>query len=69
MPQAGKSRTEKKIFQKIRAKINRPEAWNFIKKETPTQVFSCEFCDIFKNNFFTEHLPATVSSLTERLWR
>ena len=25
---------------------------NFIKKETLTQVFSCEFCEIFENNFF-----------------
>ena len=24
---------------------------NFIKKETPGQVFSCEFCEIFKNTF------------------
>ena len=32
---------------------------NFIKK-TPTQVFYCEFCEIFKNTFFTEHLPATA---------
>ena len=22
------------------------------KKETPTQMFSCEYCDIFKNSFF-----------------
>ena len=29
---------------------------NFIKKETLTQVFSCKFCKIFKNTFFTEHL-------------
>ena len=34
----------------------RPEACNFIKKETLAQVFSCEFCKIFKNTFFTEHL-------------
>ena len=26
------------------------------KKETPGQVFSCEFCKIFKNTFSTEHL-------------
>ena len=32
------------------------EACNFIKKETPTQVFSCEFSEVFKNIFFTEHL-------------
>ena len=27
-----------------------------MKKETPTHAFSCEFCDIFKNTVFTEHL-------------
>ena len=26
-------------------------AYNFIKKETLAQVFSCEFCEIFKNIF------------------
>ena len=25
-------------------------------KETPTQLFSGEFCEAFKYNFFTEHL-------------
>ena len=25
---------------------------NFIKKETLSQVFSCEFCEVFKNTFF-----------------
>ena len=28
-----------------------PEACNLIKREIPTQVFSCEFCKIFKNSF------------------
>ena len=37
------------------------EACNFIKKETLAQVFSCEFCEIFKNTFFTEHLWTTAS--------
>ena len=27
-------------------------------------MFSWEFCEIFKNIFFTEHLPATASELT-----
>ena len=27
-------------------------SWNFIKKETLAQVFSCEFCEISKNTFF-----------------
>ena len=31
-------------------------AYNFIKKEALTQVFSCEFFEIFKKNFFTEHI-------------
>ena len=30
---------------------HRPEACNFIKKETVAQVFSCEFCESFKNTF------------------
>ena len=29
-----------------------PKACNFIKKETPAQMFSCEFCEIFKNTYF-----------------
>ena len=24
-------------------------------KKTPTQVFSCEYCETFKNNVFIEH--------------
>ena len=27
-----------------------------LKKKTLAQVFSCEFCEISKNTFFTEHL-------------
>ena len=34
---------------------------NFIKKETLTQVFCCEFCEVSKNTFFTEHLWTTAS--------
>ena len=32
-------------------------------KETPTKVFSCEYCKIFKNTFFTENLRKTPSKL------
>ena len=31
-------------------------ACNFIKKETPAQVFPCEFCEISKNTFLIDHL-------------
>ena len=37
-------------------------ACNFIKKETLTQFFSREFCEIAKNNFSTEHLRTTASA-------
>ena len=29
---------------------------NFLKKESLAQMFSYEFCDIFMNTFFTEHI-------------
>ena len=38
-----------------------PEVCNFIKKEALAQVFSCEFYEISKNTFFTEHLWTTAS--------
>ena len=37
------------------------QACNFIKKETLAQVFSCEFCEISKNNFSTEHFQKIAS--------
>ena len=45
----------------------RPEVCNFIKQETLAQVFFCEFCEIFKNTYFTEHLWVTTSH--QRRWR
>ena len=36
------------------------QACNFIQKETLAKVFFCEFCEISKSNFFTEHLWATI---------
>ena len=41
--------------------LRKPEACNFIKKETLAQVFSCEFCKISKNTFSTESLRKTAS--------
>ena len=46
-------------FRKIHRKTPAPESlfsFNFIKKETQRQVFSCEFCKVPKNTFFVEHL-------------
>ena len=35
---------------------------NFIKKETPTRVFSCEICEIFQSTSHKEHFRKTVST-------
>ena len=37
--------------------------FNFIKKETLALMFSCEFCESFKNTFFTELLWTTASEI------
>ena len=52
----------KKIFTKFTGKhlcqgpffnkVADLEAYDIIKKETLAQVFSCEFCEIFKNTYF-----------------
>ena len=36
--------------------------FSFIKKETPAQVFSCEFCEISKNTF-SYRIPAVAASV------
>ena len=41
--------------------FNKFTGCNFTKKEALTQFFSCEFREIFKNTFFTEHLRTTAS--------
>ena len=33
---------------------------NYVKKDNQAQVFSCEFCKIFKNTFFTEYFCTTA---------
>ena len=45
-----------------------PQARNFIKKETLTQVFSCEFCEIFKELLFYR-TPLTTASAKSTLFQ
>ena len=52
-----------KKFPKFHRKAPVSES-HFLKKETPTQVFSCEICEIFKNAYFEEHLRTTVFTLS-----
>ena len=52
----------KDVFRNF-AKCTGKHQWQslFFKKETLAQAFSCEFCDISKNVFFTEYLLTTAS--------
>ena len=43
-------------------------ACNLIKNETLAQTLSCEFREIFKNNFFTENLRTTAFVMTS-FWK
>ena len=43
------------IFSLEQIMVNKLAA-TFIKKETLAHMFPCEFCEISKNTFFTEHL-------------
>ena len=47
------------IFEKLRKQSK--QACSFIKNKTVEQVLSCEFCEISKNTFFTEHLWTAAS--------
>ena len=57
----------KKVFLKISQNSQentcaRVRAATLLKK-TVAQVFSCEFCEIFKSTFFTEYIWAPASKL------
>ena len=52
------------VFYKIRYSKKFRETPNSIRKETPTQVFSYEFCKSFKNTYFVGHLRMAASDLT-----
>ena len=47
-------------FSKLTGK--QPMPATLFKKQTPAQVYSCEFCETFKNAHFIEHLWVTAST-------
>ena len=40
-----------------------PEISQNLQENICAQMFSCEFCEISKNTFFTEHLRTTASEM------
>ena len=60
------------FFWKIYSSLSEvPQACNFVKKEILAKVFFCEFCEISKNTFFTEHVLATASDIGHeaKIWQ
>ena len=49
------------FFNKV---TDRPQARNFIRKDTPKQVFSCDFCKKFKSNFLLKTPPVAASKIS-----
>ena len=45
------------VFESLFNKAGTRKACIFIKKGIPTQVFSCEYCEIFKNSFLYKTPP------------
>ena len=54
----GKHLCQRLVFNKVA----KPEA-TLLKNETMAQLFFCEFCEVSKNTFFTEHFRMTTSKL------
>ena len=54
----------KAVFRSSNPNVKRVSACNFISKETPVQVFICEFNKILENTCFTEHLRALASNMS-----
>ena len=44
------------------------QVWSpvIVLRETPIQVFPCEYCKIFRNTYFEEHLRTTASAFPSK---
>ena len=53
----------KKLFLKISESSQENTFVEVCFLETPTQVFSCKDCKIFKNTYFEKHLRTVASTV------
>ena len=51
------------VFESVFNRIADLQGCNVTKKKTPTQVFSCDICEIVKNIYFEEHLQTITSNI------
>ena len=53
---------EKSVLKKFAIFTGKHLCWRlFFHKETPTQVISCKYCEIFKNIYCKKHLRTAAS--------
>ena len=57
--------TRKSVLESLFNKATGLISCKFIKREAPTQVFSCEYHKMFENTFFTEHLRWLLLKIVE----
>ena len=50
----------------LNKKSSRPDGLQLYERETPAQMFSCEYCEIFKNSFFYR-TPTVVAFGSQRI--
>ena len=58
---------EKSCSQKFRNSLRKVADLQPYLKDTPTQVFSYEYCEVFKNTYFEEHLLTAASDFLKQL--
>ena len=50
------------VLESLFNKVAGPEGQQLYQKETPTQMFSGEYCKMFKSTYLEEHLPMVPST-------
>ena len=58
---------KKEVLKNFTKLTGKHLCWSLFKKEALTQVFSCEFCEVFKNTFFYRAPPVAASECNEEI--
>ena len=58
---------KKSVLKNFAVFLGKLLACIFIKKETPTQVFFYEYCEVFKNTYFEEHFLMAGSDFSKQI--
>ena len=58
---------ETPVLKSLFNKAAQPFSSATLLKETPTQMFSCDYCEIFMNTYFGEHLQRAASVYSKYL--